>query len=290
MPGVEKARQLRTAAIQADKERIAAALQRNGGSFAEWHKRLQPFYEDINRQFQSPDLEWKVLSRGRNMISDPHKFGFGANGIARKTTDLSPATNRFNAAASDVTNLGDVAMMLKFPTDWKVFEPETATVHQVTDGMQPWQADVKSEVLFLGDSFANIYSLEPMGWGESAGLVEHLSLMLGLPVDKITRNDAGSFATREMLAKDLQRGNDRLAGKKLVIWEFASRELAFGDWKNIPLALKEKQEAEMYVPPTGKTVDVRSTVRAVSPAPKPGSVPYKDHIVMVLADCGSVEA
>lgn len=41
------------------------------------------------------------------MISDPPKFGFGANGIARKTTDLSPATNRFHAAASDVTNLGD---------------------------------------------------------------------------------------------------------------------------------------------------------------------------------------
>ena len=44
MPGVEKARQLRTAAIQADKEHIATGLQRNGGSFAEWHKRLQPFY------------------------------------------------------------------------------------------------------------------------------------------------------------------------------------------------------------------------------------------------------
>jgi hypothetical protein len=80
-PGVEKSSQLRAAAIQADKDRIAAALQRNGGSFAEWHKRLQPFYEDINRQFQSPDLEWKVLSRGKHMISDPPKFGFGANGI-----------------------------------------------------------------------------------------------------------------------------------------------------------------------------------------------------------------
>jgi hypothetical protein len=210
--------------------------------------------------------------------------------LARKTTDLSPATNRFHAAASDVTNLGDVAMMLKFPTDWKVFEPETATVHQVTDGVQPWQPDMKSEVLFLGDSFANIYSLEPMGWGESAGLVEHLSHTLGLPVDKITRNDAGSFATREMLAKELQRGDDRLAGKKLVIWEFASRELAFGDWKIIPLALKEKQEAEMYVTPTGKTVSVHGMVRAVSPAPKPGSVPYKDHIIMVhLAELESAD-
>jgi alginate O-acetyltransferase complex protein AlgJ len=37
----------------------------------------------------------------------------------------------------------------------------------------------------------------------------------------------------------------------------------------------------MYVPPAGTTKVVRGVVRAVSPAPKPGSVPYKDHIVMV---------
>jgi hypothetical protein len=136
-------------------------------------------------------------------------------------------------------------------------------------------------VLFLGDSFANIYSLAPMGWGDASGLVEHLALALGLPVDAITRNDAGSFATREMLAKELQRGNDRLAGKKLVIWEFAARELAFGDWKILPLTLGERRETGMYVPQAGATKLVRGVVRAVSPAPKPGSVPYKDHIVMV---------
>jgi len=181
-------------------------------------------------------------------------------------------------------------MMLKFPTDWNVFAPQATTVRQVTDGGQPWRPDPKAEVLLLGDSFANIFSLAPMGWGEGAGLAEHLSLALGLPVDAITRNDAGSFATREMLAKEMQRGDDRLAGKKLVIWEFASRELASGDWKIIPLALGNKPEAGMYVPPPGRTVAARGLVRAVSPAPKPGSVPYKDHIVMVhLAELTSTD-
>ena len=210
--------------------------------------------------------------------------------FARKTVSLSPATDRFGYAAKEVTNLGDVAMMLKFPDEWKVFAPETATVRQVLDGNQPWQPDPKAEILLLGDSFTNIFSLAPMGWGEGAGLAEHLSLALGLPVDAITRNDAGSFATREMLAKELQRGNDRLAGKKLVIWEFASRELASGDWKQIQMALGEKREAGMYVPPTGKTVDIRGVVRAASPAPKPGTVPYKDHIIMLhLAEMTSAE-
>ncbi len=201
--------------------------------------------------------------------------------LARSSAPLSPATGRFSAVEKEVTNLGDVAMMLKFPSEWRVFAPETVKIREVRDGPSPWRPDPKAEVLFLGDSFANIFSLELMGWGESAGLAEHLSLALGLPVDAITRNDAGSFATREMLAKELQRGNDRLAGKKLVIWEFASRELAFGDWKMLSLALGEKQEASMYVPPKGKTIAVHGVVRAASRAPKPGTVPYKDHIIMV---------
>jgi len=78
---------------------------------------------------------------------------------------------------------------------------------------------------------------------------------------------------------------DRLDGKKLVIWEFASRELAFGDWKMIPMTLGERREAGFYLPPAGGTVVVSGIVRAASPAPRPGSVPYKDHIIMVhLAD------
>jgi alginate O-acetyltransferase complex protein AlgJ len=210
--------------------------------------------------------------------------------LARQTAVLPPATGRFQAHPKEITNRGDVEMMLKFPTDWNVFAPQATTVRQVTDGGQPWRPDPKAEVLLLGDSFANIFSLAPMGWGESAGLAEHLSLALGLPVDAITRNDAGSFATREMLAKEMQRGNDRLAGKKLVIWEFASRELASGDWKIIPLSLGDKHEAGMYVPPPGKKVLVRGVVRAVSPAPKPGTVPYKDHIVMAhLAEMTSTD-
>ena len=210
--------------------------------------------------------------------------------LARQTATLPRATDRFTAAAKEVTNLGDVALMLKFPAEWQVFAPETATIRQVRDGKEPWRPDAKAEVLFLGDSFANIFSLAPMGWGESAGLAEHLSLALGLPVDAITRNDAGSFATREMLAKELQRGNDRLAGKKLVIWEFASRELTCGDWKILPLTLGEKREAGMYVPAAGNTVAVRGVVRAASRAPKPGTVPYKDHIIMVhLAELESAD-
>jgi alginate O-acetyltransferase complex protein AlgJ len=60
-----------------------------------------------------------------------------------------------------------------------------------------------------------------------------LALALGRPLDVIAQNDSGAFATRQALARELNAGQDRLAGKRVVIWEFASRELSVGDW--IPL-------------------------------------------------------
>ena len=70
-----------------------------------------------------------------------------------------------------------------------------------------------------------------MGWGEAAGLAPHLACALGRDVDVIAQNDSGAFATRKLLSEALGAGEDRLAGKKVVIWEFAARELSVGDWK-----------------------------------------------------------
>lgn len=201
-----------------------------------------------------------------------------AEAVRNAVTLPPPSAGRFTTTERSVRNLGDVAMMLKLPAGQGSFPPETVQVRQVLDGGHLWRADAKAEILLLGDSFSNIYSLEPMGWGEASGLAEHLSLALGLPIDAICRNDAGSHATREMLAKELQRGNDRLAGKKVVVWEFAARELAFGDWKLLPLELGEGGTADFYTPKAGRTTAVQGTIRAISFVPRPGSVPYKDHI------------
>lgn len=202
--------------------------------------------------------------------------------FVRETATLQePRTDLYTTAEKTIEAPGDIAMMLKLPAGQKVFPSEKVQLRQVLAGGQLWRPAADAEVLFLGDSFANIYSLEPMGWGESAGFVEHLSLALGLPVDAITRNDGGSHATREMLANELKRGTDRLEGKKLVIWEFAARELSSGDWKELSMDLGVKRDMETYVPAEGRTVAAEGIVRAVSPSPRPGSVPYKDHILML---------
>ena len=90
-----------------------------------------------------------------------------------------------------------------------------------------------------------------------------------------------------MLARELARGRDRLAGKKLVVWEFATRELAFGDWKLIELKLGQPVPARFFVPKPGKEIIVSGTVETISSVPRPGTVPYKDHILAVhLTDLG----
>lgn len=129
-------------------------------------------------------------------------------------------------------NPGDIARMLDLPEDSALFPAEVAWLARVVlpDG-SPWRSSRDADVLVLGDSFSNIYALESMGWGTSAGFIEHLSRSLGRPVDRLVQNDEAAFATRAML----QRQPDRLNGKRVVVYQFAARELAFGDWKVIPM-------------------------------------------------------
>ncbi len=148
-------------------------------------------------------------------------------------------------AEQPMSRVGDIVDMLKLPEGQTVFQPQSVLVHQVQDAEgNPWQSDPNADVLLLGDSFSNIFSLEGMGWGESAGLGPQLSFALSRPVDVIAQNDSGAHATRRALAKELAAGSDRLAGKRVVIWEFAERELSVGDWRLIDWDAPGKTEAE----------------------------------------------
>ena len=183
----------------------------------------------------------------------------------------------------EVESLGDLATILKLPADQNLFVPERVIVRQVrAPGGDPWRPSPSASVLLLGDSFTNIYSVGLMGWGESAGLAEQLSMELHRPVDRIAINDDGAWATRAQLAGDLARGHDRLAGKKVVVWQVAVRELAVGDWRPIGLApAPAARERAFYVPIPGKTVILKGMVRAISKRPDPGAV-YADHVMTCL--------
>jgi hypothetical protein len=224
-------------------------------------------------QFLATDTHWRPEAMDRVTAGLARLIGEKIN------LPASPA--RFFRAPLPVTGTGDIAQMLQLPPGQRLFPPESVTIQQVRHASgEFWSPDPKADVLLLGDSFANIYSLEEMKWGRSAGLAEQISFHLGRPLDAILRNDAGAFATRQMLATELARGHDRLAGKKIVIWEFAARELSSGDWKLIQLPQPPALSPAKPVAP-GMNGDWFATVSGVitqtSEVPGKG-VTYKDHI------------
>jgi hypothetical protein len=136
----------------------------------------------------------------------------------------------------DVANRGDIFEMLRIPKSQNYITPQKVRIQQVLDAEgETWYPSRSADVLLLGDSFSNIFSLDGMNWGESAGFAEQLSFALKRPVDAITNNAGGSYVTRELLVKELARGRNRLRGKKVVIWQFAMRDLLIGNWRLLDL-------------------------------------------------------
>jgi len=199
---------------------------------------------------------------------------------AAEPTRLSPVR---------VSAIGDIARMLELPATSAEAFREEIRLNQVLQGEGLWRPDPTAQVLLLGDSFTNIFSVEAMGWGEAAGLAEHLAHALGRGVDAIARNDKGAFNSRAALARELARGRDRLAGKRVVIWQFAAHELSYGDWRMLPMARGLPRPSSLWVPGPDESIEAWATVAAVSPTPRPMSVLYKDHLSAVhLVDLEAV--
>ncbi len=201
-----------------------------------------------------------------------------------------PATTpvEFSERVREVEHLGDIAGMLRLPEGQTLFPREQVAIREVVEpGHLSWKPDERADVLLMGDSYTNIYSLREMQWGAGAGLAERLSFALRRRLDRLAQNAGGSHAVRQALSQQMARGHDRLRGKRVVIWQFAVRELAFGDWKTIPLPEPPATDhGAEQTPPTHATGElvVRGTVRAAAGAPQPGSVPYRDAVTGVHLD------
>jgi alginate O-acetyltransferase complex protein AlgJ len=274
------------AVSNASRAQAAGALP--NPSFNEFKARLE---REKVRVFDPAPL---LMERGRNGLlylqTDTHWRPETMEFVAQRLADflqLPPAAGSSlpSIVEREIIARGDIAAMLKLSRADKFSPPEKVTIRQVVAGNALWRPSKDADVLLLGDSFSNIFSFEAMGWGESAGFAEHLSVALRRPIDCILRNSDASFATREILSNELARGRDRLAGKKLVIWEFAARELSFGNWKLLDLKLGEAKPSRFLTLKAGEQITVSGTVESVSPVPRPGTVPYKDHIeALHLAD------
>ena len=162
------------------------------------------------------------------------------------------ANTPYTRTPKTVRSRGDIADTLLQLGDYDVFPYEEQTIQVVS----PDPSEGQARILLLGDSYSNIFRMEELGWGSGAGLPEQLAYHLGEPVLAFTRNDGGAHASRQMLADALRRKDPRLAHIKLVIWEFAARELSFGDWKPMDYAPFPTAED---LPQTPRTTETNTT-------------------------------
>jgi hypothetical protein len=267
--------------------RVAPEQELQNASFEEFRKRVT----SAGVRVVDPAIMMMAVKRGTEhlpqyLATDTHWTPGAMQDVAKimmwSAAARLPRSETHGTALppKEIVGQGDLARMLKLPDQPRLYPAEKVMIEQAIVNNQIWRPSPEADVLLLGDSFSNIFSLDALGWGQSAGLAEQLSLALGgRPIDCILRNSDGAFATRELLRRELARGRDRLAGKKLVFWEFAARELAFGDWKMLEMKLGQPGPAKFFVPKAGETATATGTIEAVSAVPRPGSVPYQDHIL-----------
>ncbi len=141
---------------------------------------------------------------------------------------------------------GDLARRIDPTGRWPV--PGEAEAHAV--GVSGWKPDKTADVLLVGDSLCEIYTLASAGWGTGAGLAETLAHSLGRPVDLMTRTAGGAWSGRQMVAEALAMEPDRMKSKRFVIWVFADSELSSGNWRPIRWPVPAPRAAgETTVPP-----------------------------------------
>ena len=181
----------------------------------------------------------------------------------------------------EIRSIGDTASMMELPALSPLSASQNVMIAPVRDAQgADWQPDRASPVLVVGDSYTNIYSRADLGWGTSAGFAEQLSRRLGFSVDRLSRNDAGARSAREMVTAEAAKNPAWLAGKKVIVWPLAMREVAAGDWS--PVVWPEAATADGFlVVEPGGTKEVTATIAAVGPLPEPGNTPYADFLTAV---------
>jgi alginate O-acetyltransferase complex protein AlgJ len=185
---------------------------------------LQAARETGSAAYLATDSHWApaAMARAATQVADAIR--------PMLSSEHAPLEHRRTSVT--IVNLGDTAGMLNLPDEQQLYPRERVTTNRVLSSAgEPWEPTRGADVLVLGDSFCNVYSHPGMGWGSSAGFIEHFSAALARPIDRIATNAGGSHTTRQRLARELARDADRLAGTRIVVYQFAMRELAFGDWK-----------------------------------------------------------
>ena len=267
-------------AVEADryaKRPVREPLLRNP-AYAELAKRLRdenvPLLDDPPETFLKTDTHWtpEAMRAAAQRTAQWIQQWNARENNARENEENAPLSTQktaYTRGKQTVQGTGDLAAMLNasIPKETALIEP----IFQ-PDG-SPWEPTRNAEILLLGDSFSNIYSLEEMTWGAAAGFAEQLSYELQRPLDRIVLNQGGSRASR----RELARNPSRLENARIVVWQFAARELSWGEWERIELP----DSSAAPETKTAQAVRAAGTVLEIAQPPPLNSTPYPDALIAV---------
>jgi hypothetical protein len=95
----------------------------------------------------------------------------------------------------------------------------------------------ESPLLLLGDSHCLIYHVGGDLFATGGGLADQLACELGMAVDVLGTRGSGATPARQNLFLRSKADPSYLAGKKWVVWCFASREFTQSrqGWRKLPV-------------------------------------------------------
>jgi hypothetical protein len=188
---------------------------------------------DPGRLYLAQDSHWS-----------PEGARVAAAAVAQRVLERGPVRRGHHAYIERpvaVQRHGDLVEMLRSPQIERALEPESLACRQVVepDTQARYRDAPQSEILILGDSFLRIYEQDEPG---AAGFIAHVARELGQPLTTIVQDGGASTLVRQELA----RRHALLLNKKLVIWEFAEREIRYGTggWQIVPLAIAPRGHAQ----------------------------------------------
>src|SRR5204863_4534948 len=77
-------------------------------------------------------------------------------------TSASPSDATLQIETKEISGLGDIVRMLKLPASQNLYRPEKVTIHEISSRGAPWHSSKDADILLLGDSFSNIFSLSAL--------------------------------------------------------------------------------------------------------------------------------
>jgi len=143
---------------------------------------------------------------------------------------------KYDSEVRDVQISGDLIGMQKDPAIGAETLKLTVVKEHTAAGPAPVDSWRDSPVVLLGDSHNLIFHSGDDMLYTGAGLADQLARQLSFPVDIVAVRGSGATPAR----KNLARRQDNLAGKRLIIWCFTTREFTEGQgWAKVTV-VREK--------------------------------------------------